>query len=413
MTKANIFISIAAYREFDLEATVLNAINNAIEPERLRFVICWQHSTDEALDQIADLPQVTLIDVPHEQSQGVCWARALIQTHYQGEAFALQLDGHHRFVCGWDRWLIETLEDLEATGVAKPVLTTYLPSFNPKDDPQARAWEAWYLGFDHFDASGVVFMQPAVLEETNAPWPTPFWSAHFSFSRGSFIEEVPVDPKGYFHGEEITIAVRGFTHGYDFYSPHELVAWHEYSRQGRRCHWQDHADWQLRNRLSIDRFNALLGVDGTDCTTDFGRHGLGSTRSVADYERFAGLCFKTRSVSVDTLHHRPPHPHADDNGIRPQMLISHARHVSVDLALLRDDTTQFVGLFANAADGEELYRRDISREEMDQILAESPDAGAYGCLMKVHASQAPAQLTIWPYHRDRGWGEPDIQPWPA
>lgn len=413
MTENTIFISIAAYREFDLEATVLNAIKNALAPERLRFVICWQHGPDEALSQIKDLPQVTLIDIPAEQSQGVCWARALIQTHYQDEAFALQLDGHHRFVHGWDQWLIDALEGLEATGTLKPVLTAYLPSFNPKADPQERAWDPWYLGFDHFDASGVVFMRPAVMEECETPSPTPFWSAHFSFSRGAFVTEVPVDPKGYFHGEEITMAVRGFTHGYDFYSPHVLVAWHEYSRQGRRCHWQDHNDWQLRNQLSIERFNALLGVDGVETRIDFGRHGLGDVRSVADYERFAGLCFKTRAVSADTLRHRPPSPLTDASTARPEMLISQARHIGVDLALFRDETVEFVGVFANAEDGQELYRRDISRQEMDQALTESQDQTSYGCLIRLHASQPPAQLTVWPYYRNKGWGEPSIQPWPA
>lgn len=49
----------------------------------------------------------------------------------------------------------------------------------------------------------------------------PFWAAGFSFSRGHFALRVPYDPylPMLFQGEEISMGVRAFTHGYDFYSP--------------------------------------------------------------------------------------------------------------------------------------------------------------------------------------------------
>ena len=60
----------------------------------------------------------------------------------------------------------------------------------------------------------------------NSPQLQPFWSADFSFSRGHFIINVPYDP----HlpmiqkaDEEISIALRGFTNGYDFYAPERNI----------------------------------------------------------------------------------------------------------------------------------------------------------------------------------------------
>ena len=44
---------------------------------------------------------------------------------------------------------------------------------------------------------------------------------------------VPYDPTLYFLGEEITLAVRAYTHGYDLFHPSETIVWHEYTRNGR------------------------------------------------------------------------------------------------------------------------------------------------------------------------------------
>lgn len=54
---------------------------------------------------------------------------------------------------------------------------------------------------------------------TGTPQLHPFWSAGFSFSRGHFVVNVPYDfyQPLIFQGEEMSIGVRGFTIGYDFY----------------------------------------------------------------------------------------------------------------------------------------------------------------------------------------------------
>ena len=58
----------------------------------------------------------------------------------------------------------------------------------------------------------------------------PYWAAGFSFSRGHFAVNVPYDPylPMVFMGEEISMGVRAFTHGYDFYTPEKNVCFHTY-----------------------------------------------------------------------------------------------------------------------------------------------------------------------------------------
>lgn len=306
MSNARIFISIAAYREFDLAPTLDSAMSTAAQPERLQFCICWQRDSSESLGEWESHPQIDLIDVPFRESQGVCWARNLIAQRYRGETYFLQLDGHHRFADNWDAELVSMLEGLRSDAVPRPVLTTYLPSYEPHNDPDGRSPEVWLLGADRFDDSGVVFMRPYILPEVpEAPVPTRFWSAHFSFSDGRFVEDVPTDPRGYFHGEEISNCVRGWTHGYDFFSPHKTLLWHEYSRKGRRCHWDDHPDWSSQNKRALERYRLFLGVDGLPRQEPEG-FGLGVQRTLEQYELFSGVSFAHRTMSAAAQANDPP-----------------------------------------------------------------------------------------------------------
>ncbi len=417
MSEPSIFISIAAYREFELVKTARDCMAQAEFADRLHFCICWQHGPDESLDGLELDPRVEIIDVPHMESKGVCWARNLIQQRYRGQTYALQMDGHHRFVRNWDTRLIAMLEGLRRrAGVTKPVLTGYLPSYDPHRDPEGRDGEIWLYGFDRIEPEGVVFMRPYTAETKPAePVPSRFWSAHFSFSDGHFHEQVRVDPSGYFHAEEISTGVRAWTMGYDFFTPHETVAWHEYSRKGRVCHWDEHSDWGRRHARAVARYRAQFGIDGVR-VRDFPPYGFGTERSLEQYERFAGICFADRSVDPAVIRHVPPPSalaHAPRSVWRGELLRSHSRDVFVERALLEDpDPTLFLALFASAADGTELYRKDLDRGRIDEVLAQSTGEHLF-LLLSFFSKQSPVRWTTWVGSGVRGWLGRNDHEWPA
>lgn len=341
--KPTIFVQIASYRDPDLIPTLIDLIDQAACPEHLRIVVCWQHSLDEVVahfvargfygwtvgqrldDTVHRLAykgaHIELIDVPHFASQGACWARNKIQQHYRGERYTLQLDSHHRFVRHWDRCIIEMLESLRPAS-PKPLLTAYLPGFDPsQNDPAGRKTTPTIMVFNRIAPDGPPLFLPADLtdwEARQAPVPARFYSAHFAFADGCFAEEVPHDPAYFFLGEEISIGVRAFTHGYDLYHPHRLIAWHEYSRTGRVKIWDEHtaqaktagvvsADWTDRDRVSFRRNRILFGIDGEDPTQiDFGKYGFGTERSLDTFERYAGIRFRDRAVHQAVIDRQPP-----------------------------------------------------------------------------------------------------------
>lgn len=417
----DIFIQIAAYRDPELPVTLADAVAHATRPDRLHFCIAWQHGPDERYEDIfgglPEGPRLTVLDIPHEESKGVCWARNRIQQEYDGETYTMQLDSHHRFVQGWDDICVDMLEGLRSEGIAKPLLTTYLPSYDPANDPEGRVQEAWELILDRFIPEGAIFTSPRTMagwEERSRPMRGRFYSAHFAFTVGAFAQEVQHDPELYFHGEEISIAVRAFTHGYDLFYPHRLIAWHEYTRRGRTKHWDDHHDWGEVNRSSHSLNRKLFGMDEyadrpEEVTqVQAGPFGFGSERTLRDYEQFAGICFRHRSVAPAVLESREPPAEPPDTSYeeflatcRPRF--KHCIDIGYESVPLDDYDWWMVGIMDEG--GQELFSRRVERDEIDR-MKEDPD---HYCKLWVEfdTEERPRRWVVWP-HREQGWTPPVV-----
>ncbi len=289
---SDIFIQIASYCDPELLPTIRNALAQAVHPEKLSFGICFQQSAESPeYKELICIPNCRVIQIEPENSKGACWARMLTQSLWQGEEYTLQIDSHMRFADGWDEMAINMLK---ACG-ERAVLTAYCDEYVPAKPPKEH-WTAYTLAAHLFSYYGALLLCCGVRIE-NAPCPVQgaFWSAHFSFSKGKFIEDVPYDPNLYFHGEEISIAVRAWTKGYNIFYPNRAVCCHHYNRIGRSLHWTDNSTWYTRDVLSTQRMRRLLGVEKGG--EDFGKYGLGTERTLAQYEKFSGVNFTEKSIS--------------------------------------------------------------------------------------------------------------------
>jgi len=369
-----IFVQIASYRDPELIPTLKDCINKAKYPQNLRFSIAWQHAVEDIwdnLDEFIDDDRFSVIDINYKDSLGACWARNALQQLYNGEEYTLQLDSHHRFVQNWDEECINMIKHLQSLGYNKPLLTAYLPSYNPSNDPAERVNIPWKLDFDRFTPEGVVFFIPSYMNgfsRLSQPIPARFYSAHFCFTLGSFVIEVPHDPEYYFHGEEISISVRAYTNGYDLFHPHKVVAWHEYTRKGRTKHWDDNSEWGKMNLRSLERNRKLLGVDGIINNINFGIFGLGNERSIEDYMKYAGVSFKHRSISRSTLNKEIPHSLNESRDVDDEEFIRVFKHcidISFD-ALKKDDYNLWI-LFIYNQDGGLMFYKYIYRDEIKRL----------------------------------------------
>jgi hypothetical protein len=398
-----IFIQIASYRDPQLIPTIEDCLSNATDPSRLRFGICNQTNDLTELSKFSGDSRFRVTFVPPEESNGVCWARSLIQKqHYKNETYTLQLDAHHRFVTDWDEKLISMLNHLQSQGHKKPLITTYAPYFDPAADPEERTPEVWVMNFDRFTPQGAVFflpcpvIDPAQLKE---PIPSRFYSAHFAFTLGQMCVEVPHDPNYYFHGEEINLGVRAYTHGYDLFHPNEVILWHCYKRK-RATHWQEHYDIAIELDKSSHRRNRILfGMAPNLNKLQFGQYGFGGERTLADYERYAGLRFKTRTVQRYTLQNKvAPNPPDDEWVCEVKHIIDIAKRVFIE----RDYEMWRIEFYGAA--GESVARKDADQAEINELLSAESPLLTIEC--KFITKTLPVRWVVRPYSATKGWCNP-------
>lgn len=408
---SKIFIQIASYRDPQLISTIEDAMLKAKNPKNLVFSIARQFHPDDKFDDLSvynDNPNFRILNIPYTDSEGVCWARNLTQQLYDGEEYTLQIDSHMRFEKHWDVEMIKMIKQLQKKGYKKPLLTGYVSSFDPDNDPAGRVMIPWRMGFDRFIPEGAVFFLPETIpnwEKLTEPIPARFYSAHFCFTLGEFSKEVQHDPHYYFHGEEISIGVRAYTHGYDLFHPHKVLIWHEYTRKGRTKQWDDNSAWVERNRLSHLRNRKLFSMDGEVYNEEeFGIYGFGKERSLRDYEKYAGLLFNQRAVQQETLDRKnPPNTYNFNND--EEWMASFAsifKHcIDIHYSSVPEKDYDFWVVAFHKSNDETIYRRDADKHEIKALMSD-PD-GYCKVWREFQTTEKPAYWVVWPHSESKGW----------
>ena len=309
ISEQTIFISIASYCDPLLQFTINNAYNSATFPHNLRFGVVDQSPAGDRLilsEQIAS-SQLSYVQIDPRDARGTCWARSLAMMLYAGEDWFFQIDSHMLFDKGWDQTLIAAAERC-ATINTRCILSSYPNAFEmignqAKPKPVTRQVLAHVLAKDaQFEEGHPVLRFQALPINKDVPVVGFHVGAGCLFAAGRFQQEVPYDPHLYFHGEEQTLAVRAYTHGWDIFHINALPIYHLYDtgkgQVVRPKHWSEEHDkqrrvrWWEREAESKARMKALL----CDCQ-DLGIYGLGKQRSLADYAEFCGIDYAARSIN--------------------------------------------------------------------------------------------------------------------
>lgn len=294
-----IFISIASYRDPELQWTIKSAIENANNPDNLYFGVVHQ-GVDSELFDIQGIKNISLTKMHPKEARGAGYARAKAMELYSGQEYFLQVDSHTRFVPGWDLICIDQLNRAKNISGHSRVILSYFPApFEPernggmfliKNNPKIKDYptrqklslnkrKQWTAERFEFDSK---LKENPELSETVL--------GGFMFSDASIIEEVPYDPEISFFGEEICFAMRSWTRGWDIYSPSKNIVYHFYSRGGYNKIWKDRnlrgMSWKELEEISYKKQKRIL------CGEEIGIYGAGSIRTLEEYEMFTNTNFK-------------------------------------------------------------------------------------------------------------------------
>ena len=409
MKKDKIFIQIASYRDPQLVPTIEDMINKAKNPENLVFGLCWQYDETEPVDMFDGNSQFRVSKHHYSDSQGLGWARHITNTLYEDEEYTLQIDSHHRFVQDWD---VIVLEDYKQalTIAPKPIITTYCAPFDPNSDETT--WNPVPCLMSQYEFSGdrLLMSMPWYIQDYKTRTEvirSRTISGHFYFTSGNFVKEVPYDPDIYFGGytEETTLSVRAFTNGYDFFSPYRTVMWHEYTRNYRPKHWDDHGKESQTKKTSGERDvfarNKTRQLFGTqEYGIDMGVYGLGDVRTLHDYEVYGGFDFKKCLIQEYTLKVKDaPNPtNWEEQFIREKYEINCEWDVEF-FKVLNFEKPKFLTLRIQTKSGIELFRKDFTIEnEPDYVNLLNNKFST-----TIETSDKPNKYVMYLFDEDKQW----------
>lgn len=307
----SIFVSIASFCDEHLIFTLRSLLNNADAPQEIFVgVVDQSHVPLHAwLVEYDPDRRIRYLHVDPFHSRGVCWARHLACSLYDGEDYYLQIDSHTFFTRGWDTILLNHLQCLSLLS-NKPLLSTYPPPFEFNEAGQAfrklRESNAIYAlevipDCMMTEENPILRLRVDHADGNQGDYARGFHVAGgFIFASGQFIQEVPYDPFLYFHGEEQSLALRAFTTGWDIFHPRhrEIPLSHLYkhrdiSHQGH--HWRADLEalrsikWTERRQRAMQRLCRM--IDQNDLPAPYR---LGEVRTLEDFCELSGIDYRRR-----------------------------------------------------------------------------------------------------------------------
>ncbi len=302
----------ASYRDPETFMTVSDLLAKAKYPERVYVGILSQIDRRTEFKFLSSFGRRIRQEVmDFRDSKGVCWARSRILTKLrEQEEYVLQIDSHSRFKPGWDETLLNMYSQL---GKRNAVISYYPPNYTPNQPINYNENPYIYFLIKEFRDPGIPRFSSGILPRVVKPineCGTIGIAGGSIFGHRSVFDTVPYDPNLYFFGEEPSYALRLYTHGIDVYAPTESYMYHYYNImdrtniRDRTLHWEDHVTKvNHHNRISYDRLRHLfqLGpVTDTANLVDIHRYGLGTYRTLPQWESRLGINLKTNYISETT-----------------------------------------------------------------------------------------------------------------
>ena len=315
-----IFVSIASYQDPILPYTIESIIENSTYKKDLVLGIF-----DQSLDHLDVFkewgkygPEIRYKTCEPKESLGACWARSKIQTElFDGEDIFMQIDSHTQFDKDWDADLLNKYENC-FNWFSKPLITGYprpldvIPPqggfFNTSENLILRKKYSeeeltHVMVFDKgIDNAGEGNIHATAKD---IPKPPAYYKAYalsggFIFTEGEWVNKVPYDPLIYFIGEETTLALRSYTHGYDLVHVPSTPLYHWYNGENlelkRELHWETEEHKQRLkeiNEKAHSRVNDVLLGKVKD------KYGFGDVRTPKQYAELSGIDYVNNTVQLD------------------------------------------------------------------------------------------------------------------
>lgn len=298
-----IFINIPSYEDPEIWETICSFINNAKYPNRIFFGVANQTKAKKLHEEVLErFPNVSMHILEPGSIAGAQPCRIKSHEFYRGEDYYLNMDSHMRAIKNWDLELIDELDVINKK-YGKSVLTGYVTAYDKDKDGNDIIPEVGHTTVFNMSESNVKHFYEygipqfcSYITELSEPVRSPYISGHFFFTTRDVIESVPYVSKILFTEEEIFMAVRFFTAGYNIFQPSKTFVYHRYGRAGRALFWDDFPEqWFPKEKESREYASYILQnhIVGEDALFD--------KRLLSEFEESTGINFRNRTLSESVI----------------------------------------------------------------------------------------------------------------
>ena len=295
-----IFINIPSYHDPEIWQTISNFYDNAKNPERVFFGVTNQTDAKELhMEVLERFPNVKMDILEPGSIIGCQPARLNSHKFYDNQDYYLNMDSHMRCIKNWDEIIIDDFEKLQKRE-GPSVITCYAVPYDKDENGKDIVEEVPYAGsffmsqanIDNFFRCGIPqFNSYHYTGEFEKP--SPYISGHFFFTSRQAMTDVNFVKEVMFTEEEIFMAVRFYTAGYNIFNPIRTYVYHRYGRNGRKLFWEDFPEHWYENDLKSRAFvnNVLINNIINK------ENGLLDKRSLSDFEEYSGIYFKEKKLT--------------------------------------------------------------------------------------------------------------------
>lgn len=294
----SILVSIAAYKDTELLPTIKSLINKAEDPSQLHFAVVSQDLNKNHPD-LSFVENVSYLKMDFTKARGAGYARKLAMEMYEGEDFYLQLDSHMRAEDKWDTKLKEIYHT--STGLAKTdkvILSQYPAAYEIhsggkeyfiRNNNDLWDYPSWARVHNRDNGSWSSIRQK--INDLSQPHPSHTVLAGYLFAPANFVSEIPYDERITFMGEELCIALRSYTRGWQIYAPNEMLFWHFYKRKQSPKIWNQVEDTRRSVNWTDLEMNSKRVQRSVLLGDDHGVFGIGDYDKYLEYQDMIGINF--------------------------------------------------------------------------------------------------------------------------
>lgn len=297
----SIFVQISSFQDYELPLTILDCIEKSSGNNKITFGVFNCYFEDDRV-LLPDVPNIKFEEAIAPDKIGVGIGRFIANSFYSGEDYYFQIDSHSRFEKDWDEHLISDYIYYKEAGL-NPILTTY-PAVYLYEDGQVKYLpndDTPYIGYPNTPEAQAQFLKDKILPQASMHNKegnifTKGVSGAQIFGPGD-LHIIEPNKKILHWGEETLYSVRFYTHGYDLLIPRKNNIYHLYYNSKNE-------DMSMRklpgnyfkketDELLVDSLAELARIVDNNV---IGYQGLGSKRTLDEYERYANIDFKTGRI---------------------------------------------------------------------------------------------------------------------